>query len=345
MKRLFILIFLIPSITLANIITTQNNSPEPVIPIRKLVIYSTKSFSDSWQKSDHPFKNKFESQCNCIVEFTSLGGGNAILSRLILEGKNSPADLVIGLDNNIADKAENLSLFVQHNIKVSNLVLPIQWTNKFFIPYDYGYLAFIYNDKRLKVPPKSFEELVNNPNIKIIMQDPRSSTIGLGLIAWIHLVYQDKASQFWSKIKRNIITVTKNWSDSYNLFMQGEADMLLSYNSSPVFNMMVEGNYDIKVAPFKEGHYLQVELMGKLKTSKEPELADQFLNFVLSRSFQLSVPINNYMFPVINVGEDLPKEYLKLFIPTKILMTSSSQMKVNRKLWVQEWLWALSKKQ
>ncbi len=326
------LIFLLP-----NILSAEDKT-------RKLVIYSTKSFYNNWQKTNPSFKKEFESVCNCTVEFITLGGVGAILSRLMLEGKNSPADLVIGLDNNIADKAENLNLFAPHNIKINNLVLPITWTNNFFIPYDYSYLAFIYNNKKLPTPPESFEELSNNPNIKIIIQDPRSSTIGLGLVAWIRLIYKDKAAEIWHKIKRNIVTVPRGWSDSYNLFMQGEADMLLSYNSSPIFNMIVEKNHDIKAAQFKEGHYLQIELIGKLKLSKAPELADKFINLVLSQSFQRTVPISNYMLPVVDIGKNLPKEYNELFTPNKIFMTTPDQMKKNRDLWIQEWLRALSNK-
>lgn len=329
---LFIFFFLIPSF-----LSAENTK-------RKLVIYSTKGFSVSWKNPKHPFKKQFEAECNCTVEFLALGGTSAILSKLMLEGKQSPADLVIGLDNNLIDKAEKLGLFTQHNLNMSNLTIPIKWDNQYLVPYDYGYLSFIYNSKKLKTPPSSIEDLANSPNIKIIMPDPRSSTLGLGLVAWIRLAYQERAVEIWQKLKQNIVTVTKSWSDGYNLFLKGEADMLLSYNSSPAYNMIAEDNYDIKAAEFSEGHYLQIELIGKLKLAKEPELADQFLSFVLSHSFQHSIPINNYMFPVIDIGEDLPKEYAKLFIPAKVFMTTPKQMQENRNLWIQEWLNTFSRK-
>ena len=244
----------------------------------------------------------------------------------------------------MADKTEDLNLFAPHNVSVDNLAIPTEWNSKYFIPYDYGYLAFIYNTKKLKNPPSSFQELMDNPNLKIIIQDPRSSTLGLGLVAWVNLIYQDKAPQVWKKLKNNIVTVTKNWSDSYNLFTQGEADLLLSYSTSPAYNMIVEDNSDIKAAQFKEGHFLQIELIGKLKTSKEPDLADKFMQFALTHAFQHSIPINNFMYPVINIGKDLPKEYAELFTPSKVFMTIPGQMRKNRNLWVQEWLQALSRK-
>ena len=182
----------------------------------KLIIYTTKSLHSSIRKSSHPFKKRFESICNCEVEFVPVGGSNVMLSRLILEGKNSPADLVIGLDNNLAEKARELDLFAPHNVRFDHLNLPITWSDPYFLPYDYGYISFIYNSKKLKNPPASFKDLLDNPSIRIIIQDPRASTVGLGLVSWIRLIYGDKAKEVWKKLKRNIVTVTKSYSNSYS---------------------------------------------------------------------------------------------------------------------------------
>ena len=318
-------------------------------PTRTLIIYSDKSFAQDWMQIGHPIKRAFEFKYNCKVKIIAINGSSTILSRLVLDGKNSTADLVIGLDMSMLDRAEQTNLFAPHKIegiKDIDMYLPIDWSNEYFIPYDYSYLAFIYNEKKLKNPPKSFQELVDRPDkdLKIIIQDPRSSSIGMGLLAWIALLYEEKAPEILYKLKKKIVTVTKDWSTSYGLFMRGEADMVLSYNSSPIYHMIAEDNYDIKAASFKEGHYLQIELVGKLKSSKEPELADQFMQFVFSRSFQRSIPINNFMFPIIDLGNDLPSEYSYLFIPTKTFMATSDQIRKNRNLWIHEWLEAFSKK-
>ena len=135
----------------------------------KLVVYASKSFASGWEKQNYSNKKLFESQCKCTVELKAIGGPSAILSRLMLEGKNSPADVAIGIDNSFADKAENLNIFVAHNINTDHLALPIKWKSKYLIPYDYGYLAFIYDKSKLKNPPKSFEDLLNNPELKILV--------------------------------------------------------------------------------------------------------------------------------------------------------------------------------
>ena len=40
--------------------------------------------------------------------------------------------------------------------------MPIKWTDDIFVPYNYGYFAFVYNNKILKNPPLSMDELINS---------------------------------------------------------------------------------------------------------------------------------------------------------------------------------------
>ncbi len=313
--------------------------------LRTLTIYCNDSFANDWMQIGHPIKRAFEFQCNCKVELVSLNDISSILSRIILEGKNSPADLVIGIDSNLIEKARESGVFEPLNISIENLNLPIKWSDNYFIPYDYAYLAFVYNSKKLKNPPQSFQELIDYPDkdFKIIIQDPRTSPDGLGLLLWIKSIYHDKSDEVWKKLRKKILTVTKRWSESYSLFTYGEADMVLSYNTSPAYHLMVEDNDDIRAAEFKEGHYLQIELIGKLKNSKEPELADQFIKFALSHAFQRLIPINNFMLPVIDLGKDMPKEYNKIFTPKEAYMLPIEELTKYRDPWIKEWLNALTK--
>ena len=60
------------------------------------------------------------------------------------------------------------------------------WADPVFVPFDYGYFAFVYDKQKVAAPPKSFEELLNGPaDWKILIEDPRSSTPGLGLLMWV----------------------------------------------------------------------------------------------------------------------------------------------------------------
>ena len=101
---------------------------------------------------------------------------------------------------------------------------------------------------------------INAPDdLKILIQDPRSSTPGLGLLLWIKTVYGDKAADVWEKLSARIVTVTKGWSEAYGMFMEGQAQMVLSYTTSPAYHIAVEETDKYKAAPFADGHYMQVE--------------------------------------------------------------------------------------
>ena len=332
MKLFFVLFFSL----LANFVSAEDSK-------KLLTIYVSETFIKDWMQTGDPVKRAFEFSCNCKVKFVVLSDIHSALSRVILEGKNSPADLIVGLEMSMLAKAKKTGLFAPIDVPVTNLKLPFQWTEKYFIPYDYAYLAFIYNSKRVKNPPKSFTELVDREDLKIALQDPRSSPTGSDFLTWINLLYKDKALQAWTKLKKKVLSFTRGWSESYSMFLFNEVDMVLSYNTSPVYHLMAENNSDYKAIEFEEGNYLQVELIGKLKNSKNSELADKFIAFALSKSFQRLIPINNFMLPVIDLESDMPDEYRDVFIPKKYFLVNEEELDLNHKLWIKEWLEALSK--
>ena len=44
----------------------------------------------------------------------------------------------------------------------------------------------------------------------------------------------------WAGLADNIVTVTPGWSEAYGLFLEGEADMVLSYTTSPAYHLIAE---------------------------------------------------------------------------------------------------------
>ena len=305
---------------------------------KELTVYTYDSFVSDWGMGPL-IKPTFEEQCGCTLNLVGMDDAVAMLQRLKLEGASTKADLVLGLDLNLVDDAKKSGLFTSHSVDTSTLEMPIDWQDDTFVPFDYGYFAFVYNTELMPNPPKSLDELVNaGPELKIIIQDPRSSTPGLGLVLWMKSVYGDQADAAWAKLSDNILTTTKGWSEAYfSLFLAGEAPMVLSYSTSPAYHMAVEGTEQYQAAAFEEGHYLQVEVAAKLKTSKNPELADDFLNFMVSEGFQKHLPLSNVMYPV-NTPADMPEAYGKLIKPTQVLQLDTAQINQNRKQWVSDWL-------
>ncbi|MEO3956594.1 thiamine ABC transporter substrate binding subunit, partial [Chromobacterium piscinae] len=188
-------------------------------------------------------------------------------------------------------------LFAKSAVDLHNLTLPGGWQDQTFVPFDYGYFAFVYDKTRLKNPPTSLKELVESPEKwRVIYEDPRTSTPGLGLLLWMQKVYGDSAPQAWQKLAQKTVTVTKGWSEAYGLFLKGEGDLVLSYTTSPAYHLIEEKKENYAAAPFAEGHYLQVEVAAQLAGSKQPKLAQQFM---LTPAFQNAIPTGNWMYPVI----------------------------------------------
>ncbi len=132
--------------------------------------------------------------------------------------------------------------------------MPGGWDNDTFVPYDYGYFAFVYDKNKLANPPKSLKELVEGPQKwRVIYEDPRTSTPGLGLLLWMQKVYGDQAPEAWQKLAAKTVTVTKGWSEAYGLFLKGESDLVLSYTTSPAYHMIEEKKDNYAAASFAGG--------------------------------------------------------------------------------------------
>ncbi|AYK19420.1 thiamine ABC transporter substrate binding subunit [Aeromonas veronii] len=304
-----------------------------------LTVYTYSSFTAEWGPGPK-IKQAFEKACDCTLNLVPLEDGVAILNRLRLEGNHSKADLVLGLDDALISEAKQSGLFAPHPAKLDSIKVPGGWQDDTFVPYDYGYFAFVYDKDKLKQPPKSLKELVERPDLKVIYQDPRTSTPGQGLMLWMKSVYGDKAPAAWAELAKKTVTVTKGWSEAYGMFLDGEADMVLSYTTSPAYHLIAENKPQYQAAAFEEGHYRQVEVAAKLKSAKQEKLADQFLQFMVSPAFQQEIPTGNWMYPVIDTP--LPKGFEQMITVAKPLAFSSDEVAANRKGWIREWLQAVT---
>ena len=306
-----------------------------------LTVYTYDSFTADWGPGP-AIKKAFEQQCDCELKLVALSDGVSLLNRLRMEGSKSKADIILGLDNNLIHAAKQTGLFAPSNIDTSKLALPEKWTDDTFVPYDYGYFAFIYDKNRITHPPKSMDELLNSQQPwKILYQDPRTSTPGLGLMLWMQSLYPNNTAEQWQKLANKTLTVTKGWSESYGLFLKGEGDFVISYTSSPGYHILADKKDNYAAAIFDEGHYLQVEVAAKLKSSKQPELAQQFMQFMLTPAFQETIPTTNWMYPVIDMP--LPEVYSVMPKPQKSLQFDADVVAKERQTWTRNWQSAVSR--
>ena len=214
-----------------------------------LTVMTYDSFVAEWGPGP-AIEAAFEATCGCDLQFVAAGDGAALLARVRLEGARSEADVVLGLDTNLTAAASVTGLFAPHGIEAEGLSLPTAWDDALFLPYDWGYFAFVHNADLTGVPT-DFRSLADS-DVSIIIQDPRSSTPGLGLLLWIKAAYGDDAPGIWKDLADNVVTVTPGWSEAYGLFLEGEADMVLSYTTSPAYHLIAEGDAGKAAAAFED---------------------------------------------------------------------------------------------
>ena len=307
-----------------------------------LTIYTYDSFTSDWGPGPS-VKTAFEKECDCELKFVGLEDGVAMLSRLKFEGDNSQADILLGIDTNLTAEARATGLFEKHGLTLKQTSLPQKWNDDYFLPYDYGYFAFVYNKDKLKNPPTSLKELVEDGNSPaILIQDPRTSTPGLGLLLWMKKVYGDEVFDAWQQLSPRIVTVSKGWSEAYGLFLKGEAPMVLSYTTSPAYHRIAEEDDSFAAAKFSEGHYQQIEVAGMLASSKQKPLARKFLQFMTGETFQSIIPTTNWMYPATLPKSSLAAGFHDLLQPSKALLFDDTEVAAQRRNWVNEWLEAMA---
>ncbi|WP_265502063.1 thiamine ABC transporter substrate-binding protein [Paracoccus beibuensis] len=321
--------FLIPALLLASPALAQD---------RVLTIYASDYIASEWGPGPK-IEEGFEAFCDCDLQFVT----GDILPRILMEGEGTPADVVFGLNTDVTARARASGLFAPHRQDTTDMSLPVEWTDDIFLPYNWGETAFVYDETRLDNPPASFADLLEAPDdLKIVIQDPRSSISGLALLLWVKQVYGDDAPEAWAKLAPKVLTVTRGWSESYGLFTEGEADMVLSYTTSPAYHIAAEDDPTKKAAIFPEGHYFMAELAAQVASTDQPELAQQFMDWILTPEFQQTIPLANWSLPARLPVEDWPEVMRNLPRPDKTLFYSEDEAEALRQPALDEWLRAFA---
>ena len=269
----------------------------------EVVIWTYSSFISEWGPGPDASK-VFEEKTGIRINWVSHGDAGEILSRLLLEGEKSNADIILGLDQNQADRILDSGLLEAYRPKDAEKISADLVIDPSFrlIPMDYSYFAFVYDSEKLPRPPESLEELTEAKyRQSLILIDPRTSTVGLGLFGWIKEAYGSGWQDYWRRLKPSILTVADGWSSAYGLFTRGEAPLVISYTTSPGYHLEYEDTERYKAAIFSDGHPMQIEAAGLLASAKNKENAKIFLDFMISPEFQSLIPLTNWMYPVIDI--------------------------------------------
>ena len=269
------------------------------------------SFAAEWGPGPD-IEDGFEKICNCDLQFIATSQAGSLSSDIFTNGK----DVILGVEHNDFDISYNDDL----------------WTY-----YDYGYFAFIYDSSKLDNPPKSMIDLVNRNDLKIVVQDPRTSPVGMGLLRWMKSIFENEYQSNMKKLNKKIITYTPGWTEAYGMFLDGNADIVLSYSTSPYYHQEYENESKYQAIIFEEGHLPTKEVVYVRNDSPNKELGQQFINFLLKKQVQEIIAQKNIMYPVNE--EAVPERMKSLVEPVAIKYDRS----LSAGELVEEWLEIVTK--
>jgi len=304
-KRKLVLSLIVLSI-LASIFSVSCAKPEAP----ELVVYTYDSFVSEWGAGPK-LAPLFEKATGLKVKFVSKGDGGQLLSSLILEKEACEADVVLGLDNFLAPKALGTGLFRAYKpAGYDALPAGLKLDPKArLVPYDYGNFAIVWDSAKLPNPPTCLEDLTKPDYAKkLILLDPRTSTPGLGFLAWTKAVYGQAWRDYWRRLRPSVLTLAPGWDQGYGLFTSGEAPLVLSYAADGAYHLEYEKTERYKALAFADGFVRQVETAGILAKAKHPRNAEKFMDFLVSDVAQRELPLTQWMYPALPTVA-LPESY------------------------------------
>ena len=293
--------------------TTENNES------RELIVYAYDSFCGEWGPGNG-IAQAFEEKTGIRIRYVELDSAVEVYSKIVFEGSACPADVAIGMSDTMKTDA---SLFTSWTPDCQEDLIPYDRASR-LVPFDYGIFSFIIDTQSNGAPvPTCLEDLTKDIyKNKIILIDPRTSSVGLGLLDWtVSAMGVDEAFSWWSRVKKNVLTVGSSWSSAYGLFTEHEAPLVISYTTSPVYHYMYEDTERYRAVEFSDGHLQTLEFLGILESSDMKEEAKAFCNFILTEG-QADIAVANTMFPA-NTKTVLPEAFDKAALkPSKVITPS-----------------------
>jgi len=343
-KKLFFILFVLVLLV---------SACQPTVnEVRTLTIITHDSFSVSAE-----LVSRFEEENNVRLVFIQGGDTGSALNRLILTSVNSKtpeADVFYGLDNTFLSRALEQNLFEPYQPEgLENIPDEFKLDPEFFVvPIDFGDVCINYDrayfSERGIALPGSLQDLTK-PEYEglLVVENPATSSPGLAfMLATIAEFGEDAWLDWWQTMKVNQVAIVSDWETAYyNNFSgssgKGPQPMVVSYASSPAAELIYaettlsESPTASLVAPGM--CWRQVEFAGILNNTPNRDLAEKFIDFLLSKEFQEDMPMQMFVFPVLPAAA-LPEDFITASqIPETVGLLNSALIAAHRDAWINEW--------
>ncbi len=315
-----------------------------------LVIASHDSFAIS-----EALVTQFEAENNVTLQFLTLGDAGEALNKIILSKDAPLADLFFGVDNTFLSRALAADIFDPYaapRLAEIPAALKLDPENR-LLPVDVGYVNINadqqwFADQGIPLP-QTLADLAD-PAYKdlLVVPNPATSSPGLAfLLATISTFGEEEYLDYWADLRANGVLVTSGWSEAYyDHFTVGSAGagdrpLVVSYTSSPPADVVFASDgrtepASVNVNP-PGGVFQQIEFVGIIKGTQQPELAQKWIDFMLSQPFQAEMPLQMYVYPAVTDAE-LPELFVQFAEqPAEIAQIDADTIDANREAWIAAW--------
>ncbi|NTV65239.1 MAG: thiamine ABC transporter substrate-binding protein [Oscillochloris sp.] len=319
---------------------------------QKLVVMTHDSFSVSEE-----VLAAFEQQTGITVEVLKAGDAGSALNQAILSKEAPLADVFFGVDNTFLSRALAADIFLPYDSPALAAIpaeLNLDTSNR-LLPVDYGYVTINYDKATLEqaglTPPTSLEDLTKPEwKGKLVVEDASTSSPGLAFLLATVAHFGETGSytwkDYWRDLRANEVFVSSGWSEAYYTQFSGSSGkgaypLVVSYATSPAAEVyfsegkLTEPPTGNLLPP--GGSFRQIEFVGILKGSQHADLAQKFVDFMLSEQFQADIPLQMFVYPALPTAPQ-PEVFTTFAeVPAQEAGLSPEQIEAGREQWIKEW--------
>lgn len=301
---------------------------------------------------------QFEEETGITVEILRSGDAGQIVNQSILSKNNPLGDVLYGVDNTFLSRALNAGIFVPYESPALEFIAEdLQLDDEFRVtPVDIGDVCLNYDvayfeDNDLDLP-ESLADLTEPEYADLlVVENPATSSPGLAFMLATVAEFGTEGDytflDYWDALRENGVLVVDGWSEAYYGEFSapgrdtGTRPLIVSYASSPpvevYFSDPIPEEAVTGAIVADNMCFRQIEFAGVLDGANNPDGAQQFIDFMLSKTFQEDIPLNMFVFPVLEDAElpDVSVQFAE--IPENPAIVDYEMIDENREEWIQSW--------
>jgi len=308
----------------------------------QLTIYTT--YSIIWDKSWKDIFSHFERKNKCRLEFITFPNSHYLLEAVKTD---SAVDIVLGLDN-INYYTDYLdTLFIPYKPARSKAIKEdlIFDRNFSLTPVSYGELSFIINKNEIGDPPYTFGIMQDGMfKQKLLFPDPTTSSYGKAFLIWsISTFGVNGYGHFWRSINENIFTTTDSWDESYNMFLAGEAPIVLGYSTVPLYHSIRDSSDTIDSVIPSEGGFRIIETAGIYYKSQNLLLSQKLIDYLIDPEYQNTILATKWVYPATTIESSYPADRFPKMSKDLTFELSANYIRKNFNNWLKRWISLMQK--